>query len=375
MAHKVTFYPIGNADCCQVELERGRWLLFDYADRRNPNDPADKRIDLAGTLRIGLADAKRNQYDVVAFTHADDDHIAGAANFFALDHAAKYQGGDRVAITELWVPAAMILETGVSEDARALRQEARHRLREGYGIKVFSRPATLAAWLEDQGLSVAARAGCIVDAGKVVPGLSKAEHGVEFFSHSPFAEREGDVLIDRNKGSIVVQAIFDCDGVDAKLLLTGDTDWENLSDIIRITKWHGNHDRLAWDVVKVPHHSSYLSLAQEKGNEMTDPTPEIAWLYEERGADGGILVSTSDPIPTGDTVQPPHRHAARYYRLRGTPKGGEYVVTMEHPRATAPKPLVILLDRAGARVVRAGVSSGLAATSVAAPRAGRTDGR
>lgn len=375
MTHRLTFYPIGNADCCQIELECSRWLLFDYADRRNPNDPTDKRINLADTLRIGLADAKRDRYDVVAFTHADDDHIAGAADFFALDHAAKYQGNGRIAITELWVPAAMILETGVSEDSRALRQEARHRLRAGYGIKVFSRPTVLAAWLEGQGLSVAARAACIVDAGQVVPGLSKTEHRVEFFSHSPFAEREGSALIDRNKDSIVVQATFDCDGVDARLLLTGDTDWENLSDIVRITRWHGNDDRLAWDVVKVPHHSSYLSLAAEKGVEMTNPTPEIVWLYEEQGADSGILVSTSDPIPVGDTVQPPHRQAARYYRLRGTPKGGEYVVTMEHPRVTAPKPLVILLERSGARVVRAGVSSGLAATSVAAPRAGRPDVR
>ncbi len=371
MTHTLTFYPLGNADCCQIVTDRGGWYLFDYADRRNPVDPADKRIDLPTTLRRGLRAAGRTGYDLVAFSHADDDHIKGASAFFALDHAAKYQGDDRIAMKEMWVPAAMILEDGVTDDARALRQEARHRLREGYGIRVFSRPAALESWLQAQGLSVARRAKWIVDAGQLVRGYSKALQGVEFFAHSPFASRTEDGrLVDRNKRSIVVQATFDCGGADARLLLTADTTWENLTDIVRITRWHRNEHRLAWDVVKVPHHCSYRSLSDVKGAEMTKPTPEIAWLYETQGASGGRVVSSSDPIPGGDTIQPPHKQAAAYYQRHGTPAKGEFVVTMAYPTTRAPEPLVILLDAGGARVRRPPAPGSAGVTTVSAPRAG-----
>ncbi len=371
MTHTLTFYPLGNADCCQIVTDGGGWYLFDYADRRNPDDPADKRIDLPTTLRRELRAAGRSAYDLVAFSHADDDHVQGASTFFALDHASRYQGGARIAIKELWVPAAMILEQGLTDDARALRQEARHRLREGYGLRVFSRPAALEDWLRTQGLSVAARAHLIVDAGQLVPGYSKAVQGVEFFAHSPFASREEDGrLVDRNRRSIVVQATFDCDGQDARLLLTADTTWESLTALVRVTRWHHNEHRLAWDVVKVPHHCSYLSLNDVKGAEMTTPTPEIAWLYGTQGQPGGKLVSSSDPIPAGDTTHPPHRQAAAYYQRRGIPRRGEFIVTMAHPTVRAPEPLVILLDARGARVRRAPAAGSARVTTVSAPRAG-----
>ena len=65
----------------------------------------------------------------------------------------KYQGGDRVPIPELWVPAAMLLEEGTHENRAdefiIWRQEARHRLRQGKGIRVFSKPEKLRSWFGD----------------------------------------------------------------------------------------------------------------------------------------------------------------------------------------------------------------------------------
>lgn len=49
------------------------------------------RIDLPGVLRKDLEGCKRDYYDVVGFSHLDDDHIRGACNFFYLEHAEKYQ--------------------------------------------------------------------------------------------------------------------------------------------------------------------------------------------------------------------------------------------------------------------------------------------
>lgn len=182
--HKITFYPLGNADCCKVDLSNGKKLLFDYAHTRNGEDENDPRIDLAKILKEDLEESNRKDFDVVAFTHGDDDHIHGFSEFFYLEHAQKYQNDERIKIKELWVPAAMIIEEGLEGEARILRAEARHRLKNGERIRVFSRPERLKDWLESEGLSLEERKHLITSAGQLVPGFDdKSSKGVEFFVH------------------------------------------------------------------------------------------------------------------------------------------------------------------------------------------------
>ncbi len=157
MAAKLTFHPLGNADCTRFDLADGKKLLVDYANMRSSADPSDLRVDLPFELKTDLRSAKRDYFDVVLFTHLDDDHCCGSGDFFWLEHAAKYQGEDRIKIRELWVPAAAILEDGCEDSARIIRQEARHRLKKGSGIRVFSRPKKLKEWLEKNGLTLEAR--------------------------------------------------------------------------------------------------------------------------------------------------------------------------------------------------------------------------
>lgn len=367
--HRITFFPIGNADCTLVALDNGQKLLFDYADMRDPNDKNDRRINLAAVLKQDLG--RRDYYDIVAFSHADNDHVCGASSFFYLQHAQAYQSSERIKIKELWVPAAMIVETGLEGDARILQAEARYRLKQGSGIRVFSRPAKLETWLQQQHLTLAARQHLITDAGQLVPGFKKEQHGIEFFVHSPFAIRvDADTVIDRNDCSLVFQVTFTDQGQDTHLILSADTTHEVLADMVRVTRFHGNDHRLAWDIFKLPHHCSYLSLSSEKGKDRTVPVPEVQWLFEEQGSSEGIIVSTSWPIPAEDTDQPPHRQAANYYKRRTATIGGQFKVTMEHPTTTQPEPLVITIDRFGAKVVKRNMPSGITIPSQTAPRAG-----
>ncbi|PKM80304.1 MAG: hypothetical protein CVU89_14530 [Firmicutes bacterium HGW-Firmicutes-14] len=112
--HKITLFPIGNADCCKVDLASGEKLLFDFAHYAKSEEDSDQRIDLASAIREDLEAENRTDFDVVAFTHADDDHIHGFSEFFYLNHADKYQDENRIKIKELWVPAAMIAYSGTS---------------------------------------------------------------------------------------------------------------------------------------------------------------------------------------------------------------------------------------------------------------------
>jgi hypothetical protein len=377
--HKLHFFPVGNADCCRIDLENGGKILFDFGNECDPDDENDCRVDIAEELRNDLRSCRRKDFDVVAFTHLDKDHYCRATEFFFLEHDEKYQGEGRIKIKELWVPAAAITETGLKEDeAKVLQKEAKYRLKEGKGIRVFSRPDRLKEWLEKEGLSVEQRKNLITDAGQLIPGFSKAVDGVEFFVHSPFAKRMDDGgLEDRNQDAIVVQATFLSGSSETKFILAADATYGVLSDIVNITKAKNNDGRLEWDIFKLPHHCSYLSLNEEgkKGDDITEPVSEVKWLFEEQAQKGGVIVSTSKPIPSKGTaedrdIQPPHRQAANYYKKGIDKFNGDFIVTMEHPKKEKPEPLVIKIDSQKATIERMLWGGGIATTSQPSPRAG-----
>lgn len=188
--HKIIFYPVGNGDTSQIVLDNGKRLLFDFRHQNQGEDDESPHIDLKSRLNKELNDEGRDYFDVVAFTHGDKDHISHSTEFFELWHAGIYQGDGQIKIRELWVPAAMILETASndqqSDEFVIWRQEARHRLKKGEGIQVFSKPDKLKDWLENQNISLESGLHLITNAGSLAKGFSLNSDRVEFFCHSPF---------------------------------------------------------------------------------------------------------------------------------------------------------------------------------------------
>lgn len=370
MAALLTFHPLGDADGTLIDLADGRKILVDFGDECSERQD-ERRIDLAAALQADLARSGRPGFDVVAFTHLDRDHVYGADGFFWLDHAKAYQGPGRARIGELWVPAAAILEDNLPPFARVIRAEARHRLLEGYGIKVFSRPEALAGFLALRGLTVASRDHLIVNAGEPVPGFSLlGPERAEFFVHCPFGWRQdNNEVVDRNQDSIVFQASFLEGGRVHRALFASDIDSETLCQIVRTTRRHGRVERLLWDVCKIPHHCSYTALnAGAKGVSVTAPVAEVAFLFERCGMPGGIMVSTSRSVPFNDIdVQPPHRQAANYYKAVAARLGGRFEVTADHSPARDPRPCHVVIDESGCRFVSRADEAGslLRAASVA----------
>lgn len=382
----IRFYPLGNADCTRIDLADGRQVLVDFG-RQSSDRPDDKRIDLAQTLRDDLDADGREGYAVVAFTHVDDDHIHGIGSFFRFEHDRTRQGADRARIETLWVPAAAILEENLSGEAKLVQDEARYRLKRGKDVRVFSRPGRLEQWLRRQGLSVEDVEHCITNAGETVPGFrADGDEGVEFFIHAPYAWRmnkddRDEKPVDRNGNCLVFQARFVVDGTRTDVLFSADIDHENWQEIVRTTRRHGRdaepEARLDWHVVKLAHHCSYLGLGPERGATKTEPAEEVCELYEQYRRGPGLIVSSSDPIPTPRTTadadkQPPHRQAANYYKedaLGGA--GSRFLVTMERPSVASPRPIVLTIDHRGA-VHEKSIGSGTRrVTESASPRAGR----
>lgn len=350
--HQIIFYPVGNGDTSQIVLHQGRRILFDFCHRKKAENVETSEIDLKKRLREELDGAGRDYFDVVAFTHADVDHIQGSTEFFELQHATKYQGDGRIKIKQLWVPAAMLIESA-SNDQQSnefviLRQEARHRLLEGKDILVFSKPQELLDWLvpklKDRGEASNARDHLFIDAGTIVPGFSKAVDGAEFFCHSPFVKHYEDGDFIRNSAALVFNVRLLAGVNTFDYLEVGDAHWEDLEDIVRITKWHGNDDRLAWDLINIPHHCSYLALSDEKGETETEPKPLVKELLMA-GKSDSYIVSCSKPVvdvkESYDQIQPPHIQARKAYdRYRKEVQGRKFLVTMEEPNANKPEPLV-----------------------------------
>jgi len=378
----LTFFNLGNADCCRIDLADGSKMLVDYADMRT-DDSADKRVDLPKLLREDLNKAARDYFDIVAFTHLDKDHYKGASDFFWFQHAKKYQDDTRIKIKTLWVPAGVITEDAVEDEARIVQAEARYRLKQGADIRVFSRPKKLEGWLKTQGLKLADREHLITDAGQLVPGYLKTDAcGVEFFIHSPHAKRLNENEVeDRNGDCLIFQARFRVEGHDTDVLMSGDSKHETWTDVVNITRNKGNEDRLHWDVYKLPHHCSYTAIGPEKSTkdspDKTPPTEQVRWLCETQSSTRYIIVSPSDPIPskgsTGDeNVQPPHREAANYYKQDVvSPKDGSFLVTMEEPSIQKPAPVAINIDGKGAKKKITGALGLSAIAGTASPRAGR----
>jgi glyoxylase-like metal-dependent hydrolase (beta-lactamase superfamily II) len=80
----LTFYPLCNADGLAIDLRDGRKMLIDFGNQGDPNDALDLRCDLAAELCASLRQAGRDYYDVVCFTHLDDDHCKGASEFLPI---------------------------------------------------------------------------------------------------------------------------------------------------------------------------------------------------------------------------------------------------------------------------------------------------
>lgn len=360
MSAKLTCFPVGNGDSTRIDLASGKKVLVDYANYHDPDDQFEARMDLPNELKKDLRASNRDYFDVVAFTHLDDDHIHGFSDFFHLDFAATYQTAGRTKILTLWVPAAAITEEGLTGEARTLRDEARYRLKKGKGIRVFSRPEKLRDWLAKEGIKLEDRAHLITDAGKVAPEFSKTSADkAEFFIHSPFAWRLDDNTVeDRNGDSLCFQVTFVEGGRETRALFFADTDHECLSQIVQTTQRHEREETLEWDIYKTPHHSSYKSIGPDKGVDKTEPVDDVRWLLEEQRHDGGILISSCEPIPVNgseedEDAQPPHRQAHNYYKDVAKGCDGVIRVTMEWPSKQKPKPTVVDITSWGATLITA----------------------
>ena len=334
----IEVFPVGSAESAWVTTPHSNELIIlDYADTKT-DDPGDRRIDLKQELiyRVGEGGTVR----FLSLSHADKDHIQGSPEVFYLEHHPKYQGKERVRIETLCVPAQFITESrnDLSDDAKVMQREARHRLKEGKGIVVVSEPGGLDKWLRGQGIDPIERWQCIATAGTLLPHFSLEVDGVEIFVHSPFSYKaDSSERQDRNDASTVLHlSIDDGSGKAEKLLFMADVGCDVIKDIVLVTEKHENAERLEHTAMVVSHHGSRNSLKSQKDD---DIDPAVDRLFRQYGQEGATYVISSRVMPDEDDGQPPHKDAVAYYRKVAKVHGGDAIITMEHPTKSNPEPV------------------------------------
>lgn len=335
MSQKITFYPLGNAETCLLELDNEEKILFDFANMRTSDD--DERYDIVSDL------SEIETFKIVMFSHAHEDHVKGAKDFFYLKHAQKYQDDYRPKIQELWVSSAFILDTDLENqsDAKVIRNEARYRLREGKGIKVFAEPTALDDWLEEQNIKYEDVKDCIVHAGTK---LSISDE-MEIFVHAPFSN-DSEEVEDKNDPSIVIQVRIKNTLQETNILITGDTKYQTLDKIVEITKENSNDEYLKWDIYDIPHHCSHTGLNEKdvSANSVV-PTDNVQWLLSQ-ATSGAVMIASCKKIT--EETSPPHLIAKEAY-IKYTADDVDFVSTMEYiPKGKSiPSPIVIQIDNLG----------------------------
>lgn len=388
--HRIKFYPVSNGDTSQFILANGKRLVFDFNHRKVGENADSPHIDLKAHLKKELDDAGKDTVDVFALTHADTDHLAGASDFFHLNYAKAYQGEGRIKIETLWVPAVMLLEKYRRNEEHPefapWAEEAWHRLLEGKGVRIFSKPKELVTQLTEElkkkNLPANARDALFTHAGEIVPGFSLAVDGLELFTHSPFADHQEDgTTVERNEESLMFHVRFSADGTTTDMIQCGDSEAEALEWIVTKTQERGNDERLRWDLFNIPHHCSYLALnvSGEKGDKKTVPLPKVKELLDS-GRPSAYIVSSSFPIPDNkaayDQTQPPHIQARKTYKETLDNIGGTaFLVTMEEPNEKKPEPIEFEVSVKGLKRVKIAtasdrISAAAIITSSPAPRAG-----
>ena len=341
---KITFYPLGNADSSLIEFDDGRLMIKDYYCPEE-FEKDDKRVDMSDELQKVLDSKDRDYFDIVAFSHLHDDHVGGADKFFKMENPQIKESGN-AEIKEMWIPAFAILEKGLEGSAKILQKEARYRLKNATKIRVMGSSEDLITWIDDNCSNPKKSKELMVSAGESAEDSSE----VDIFVHSPFSAETDSKEDNPNEASMVLHMTFK--NSDTKVMFGADMVSEVWDKLIEITESKEDRDKyLEWDIFKISHHCSYLSLntKDNKGTIKTEPLPNIDRMFK-KGNYSSYLISSSWSIDSD--IEPPHRQAANYYgSLNGT-----FLVTMKES-----KPIEFEIDNRGHRKLIRGASATVAA--------------
>lgn len=350
----VVFWPVGTGDSSTVVVSDEVLVQVDLNDRAKADDPDTAEapvVDLlVGALPVG-ADG-RPFLAAFVLTHADKDHCSGFADLL-----------DKATIGELWATPRMWREylddeagAELCTDAQAFHEEVKRRVEAVKKASVAGEEITLGdrvlvvGYDTDEGAHAYHElpAEYLLKPGISVTKINGEDYAGTFeaFIHAPFKD---DCAAERNETSLSLQVtLTEPGGHDGKVLLFGDLAYATIAKVFNYSEYYERDQYLEWDLLLAPHHCS-KRVMYERVDEEDVLRKDILEAFERHARDGGVVVASSQPIPSLDThgANPPHKKAADRYK----DYADRLICTMEWPTSEAPKPVVFAVDSTGAHIV------------------------
>lgn len=347
MKHSMKFYPVGNGDCCLVNIGGPtKKMMFDCNFRQKAENDDDEMFDVLDDLINHELTKKYGLpfLDAFLLTHPDQDHCRGFGDKFFLGDPDFINDSDKkkgkILIGELWYSPRVFEEYTIdlSDDAKAFKKEAARRMelyktnkkkadREGNRIRIIG-------WTDSKDLE--GLEDRITVPGNLISEVNGSKcNYFEMFIHAPFKKDIENA--DRNETSIVSQLRFKSDKKDtpiARGFLAGDAEWHVWDTIMTVNK---NDDFLKWDLLEAPHHCSYTFFADDREDEPNQASLDFLDKREE----GAFVVSSSKVIKQNSDNPPCQKAKNRYVERVGK---DNFFCTSGDSEDEADKPLVFVIE-------------------------------
>lgn len=319
MKHSIKFYPVGNGDCCLVNIGgANKKIMFDCNFRQQAENEDEEMYDVLADLLDNELTSKKcglNFLHAFILTHPDQDHCRSFSEKFYLGSPDAIKEKDKenkkILIGELWYSPRVFEEqtNELNADAKAFKKEAKRRMdlykkdpskanSDGNRIRIIG-------WTDNPELK--GLEDCIITPGNLISEINGAScKYFEMFIHAPFKEDIDGC--DRNMTSIVTQLRFKSDGKNseiARVILAGDTEWRIIEKIMDITE---DDDLLKWDLLEAPHHCSYKFFADERENDPKQSTLD----FLDKKESSAYVISSSKVIKKNSDNPPCQKAKNRY---------------------------------------------------------------
>jgi len=356
----ITFFPVSNGGMTLLRLNDAlnTTILIDINIR--DVSMADEDIcDVAQELRDKLyVDSNKRPYvDAFILTHHHDDHILGFKEHFHLGPLNDYKKPQKdeqpkIVIRELWCTPQFWKQASnnytLSDDAKAFNTEMRRRVKLFEVSKTIQQEGDRAIIVgKDSDGKTNNILQIVREIGQTFSIINERNISSKFegFILGPLEQMSDECDEDfeeKNRKSIILQLKVNEPLYTNKILLTGDAEclvWQKLWSI------YNNSKRLEYDLLTVPHHSSWHSLSYDSQSEDEDPQVcvDAKKALSQKKA-GARIIAQCKPI-IDDDDDPPSKAAKDEYL--SIVSESNFYCTDEYPDKKKPEPLEFNLTGSG----------------------------
>ena len=336
MDNYITFFPVGNGDMTLIQTSEDLKILVDCNMKKSAEEETNSDFNCMEYLQNNLPKENDKSYvDAMFLTHSDQDHCRGVKDYFNLCSPEDFDG-DKIIISELVVPARLLIDEDLgNDDAKAIREEAERRL----GLYGDDISMLMGNRLKIIGYSKELKdyTNIIVPAGEVIFEINgKDLVDTEIFVLRPVKRDIDNEDADVNEVTASFKFAFKEEDDEYIAIIGGDMTCDTWKEVIEY-----NPD-LQFDILLAPHHCSWHAISNE--DKKDGNADEVISDFLEKSKERAFIVVSSKEIIRNDDNPPSYRAKNEYERHINE---GRFQCTANYPDTEKPQPYTLQITKQG----------------------------